>query len=138
MPENGLAGAAALVTGASRDFGRGIATRPVRRGRFPLPSHAGRKVPVRATGGSSVATRCGHVRFVAGRAAAHTPTTQVRVNVKLDLAVCRAHGAAYANHHYRPRPAVPERPGPTVAADGRPDLQRAFTRDGHCRAPSSV
>src|SRR5262249_22684361 len=98
MPENGLAGAAALVTGASRDFGRGIATRPVRRGRSPLPSHAGRKVPVRATGGSSVATRCGHVRFVAGRAAAHTPTTQVRANVKLDLAVCRAHGAAYANH----------------------------------------
>ena len=101
MPENGLAGAAALVTGASRGFGRGIATRPVRRGRPPLPSHAGRKVPVRATGGPSVATRCGHVRFVAGRAAAHTPTAQVRANAKLYLAVCRAHGAAYAYHHYR-------------------------------------
>ena len=101
MPENGLAGAAALVTGASRGFGRGIATRPVPRGRPPLPSHAGRKVPVRATGGPSVATRCGHVRFVAGRAAAHTPTTQVRANAKLDLAACRAHGAAYAYHHYR-------------------------------------
>ena len=31
----------------------------------------------------------------------HTPTTQVRANAKLDLAVCRAHGAAYAYHHYR-------------------------------------
>ena len=98
MPENGLAGAA-LVTGASRGFGRGIATRPVRRGRPPLPSHAGRKVPVCATGGPGVATRCGHVRFVAGRAAVHTPTAQVRA--RLYLAVCRAHGAAYAYHRYR-------------------------------------
>jgi NAD(P)-dependent dehydrogenase (short-subunit alcohol dehydrogenase family) len=31
MPENGLAGAAALVTGASRGIGRGIATRLVPR-----------------------------------------------------------------------------------------------------------
>ena len=31
----------------------------------------------------------------------HTPTTQVRANAKLYLAVCRAHGAAYAYHHYR-------------------------------------
>ena len=99
MPENGLAGAAALVTGASRGFGRGIATRPVRRGRPPLPSHAGRKVPVRAAGGPSVAKRCGHVPFVAGHAAAYTPTAQVRA--RLYLAVCRAHGAAYAYHRYR-------------------------------------
>ena len=101
MPENGLAGAAALVTGASRGSGSGIATRPVRRGRPLLPSPDGRKVPVRGTGGPSVAPRCGHVRFVAGRAAAHTPTAQVRANAKLYLAVCRAHGAAYAYHHYR-------------------------------------
>src|SRR5262249_18965276 len=99
MPENGQAGAAALVTGASRGFGRGIATRPVPRGRPPLPAHAGRKVPVRATGGPSVVTRCGHVRFVAGRAAAHTPTTPVRANAQLYLALCRAHGAANAYHH---------------------------------------
>src|SRR5215467_11786769 len=101
MPANGLAGAAALETGASRGFGRGIATRPVRRGRPRLPSPAGRKVPVRATGGPSVATRCGHVRFVAGRAGAHTPTTQVRANAKLYPPVCRAQGAASAYHRFR-------------------------------------
>jgi len=35
---------AALVTGASRGFGRGIATRPVPRGRPLLPARASRKV----------------------------------------------------------------------------------------------
>src|SRR5262249_56135168 len=98
MPENGLAGAAALVTGASRVFGRGIATRPVRRGRPPLPSHAGRKVPVRATGGPSVATRCDHVRFVAGHAAAHTPTTLVRASANLYLPARRPHAPPHSHH----------------------------------------
>ena len=128
MPENGLAGAAALVTGASRGFGRGIATRTVRRARPPLPSHADRKVPVRATGGPSVATRWGHVRFVAGRAAAHTSTTQVRANANLYLAVCRAHGAAYAYHHYRllrPFLSAPARQSPSAGdlTSGGPPLE---------------
>jgi len=110
MPENGLAGAAALVTGASQGFGRGIATRPVPCGRPPLPSHAGRKVTVRATGGPSVATRCGHVRFVAGRAAAHAPhSTGSRQRQARPRGVPRPRRRVCLPP-LPPRPAVPERP----------------------------
>src|SRR5215471_4244582 len=135
MPESGLAGAVALVNGASRGFGRGIATQPVPRGRPLLPARAGRRVTVRATGGPSVATRCGHLRSVAGRAAArslHSTGSHQRQ--------ARPRGVPRHLRHeclspLPPRPAVPERPGPTVAANGRlissgPPLERVMDRLG--------
>jgi len=131
MPENGLTGAAALATGASRGFGRSIATRPVPRGRPLLPARAGRKVTVRATGGPSVATRSGHVRFVAGRAAAHTPkSTGSRQRQARPCGVPR-HGAAYVYHHYRlvqPFLSAPARQSPPTddLTSSGPPLERVM------------
>ena len=56
------------------------------------------------------------------------PTAQVRANAKLDLAVCRAHGAAYVNHHYRlvqPFLSAPARQSPPTddLTSSRPPLE---------------